>query len=98
MVLLLLAPALDFPIMRVVSECMGSAVGFGVAVFFLLPVAAVLFLVVVVAIPLGAAPIDGFSPWRRRDLATLTARSPQPQRRLQTSRKAATDHNEGRGS
>jgi hypothetical protein len=53
LLLLLLAPALDPAIVRVVRERMGGAIGLGVALFFLLPVVAVLFLVVVVAIPLG---------------------------------------------
>jgi hypothetical protein len=53
LLLLLLAPALDPAIVRVMRERMGGAIGFGVAVFFLPPVMAVLFLVVIVAIPLG---------------------------------------------
>jgi cytoskeletal protein CcmA (bactofilin family) len=53
LLLLLLAPALDPAIGRASRERVGGAIGFGVAVFFLLPVVAVLFLVVVVAIPLG---------------------------------------------
>jgi hypothetical protein len=53
LLLLLLAPALDPAIMRVAGERIGSAIGFGVGVFFLLPIVAVLFLVTVVAIPLG---------------------------------------------
>lgn len=53
LLLLLLAPALDPAIVRASRERLGGAIGFGVAVFFLLPIVAVLFLVVVVAIPLG---------------------------------------------
>jgi hypothetical protein len=53
LLLLLFAPALDPAIVRAVRERMGGAIGFGVLVFFLLPVVAVLFLAVVVAIPLG---------------------------------------------
>ena len=53
MLLLLFAPALDPAIGRAARTRTGAAVGFGAALFFLLPVAAVLFVVVVVAIPLG---------------------------------------------
>jgi hypothetical protein len=53
LLLLLLAPALDPAILRAARDRVGGAIGFGLAVFFLLPVVAVLFLVVVVAIPLG---------------------------------------------
>jgi hypothetical protein len=51
--LLWLAPSLDAAGIRAVRERMGAAIGMGAAAFFLLPLAAVLFLVVVVAIPLG---------------------------------------------
>lgn len=53
LLLLLLAPALDPAIVRGARERMGGAIGFGVVLFFLLPIVAVLFLVVIVAIPLG---------------------------------------------
>jgi cytoskeletal protein CcmA (bactofilin family) len=53
LLLLLLAPALDPAIVRASRERVGGAIGFGVALFFLLPIVAVLFLVVIVAIPLG---------------------------------------------
>jgi hypothetical protein len=53
LLLLLIAPALDAAIVRASRERVGGAIGFGVGIFFLLPVVAVLFLVVVVAIPLG---------------------------------------------
>jgi hypothetical protein len=53
LLLLLFAPAIDRTIVRAARERMGSSIGFGVATFFLLPIAAVLFLVIVVAIPLG---------------------------------------------
>lgn len=53
LLLLLLAPALDGAIIRAARERTGASIGFGVAVFFLLPIVAVLFLVIVVAIPLG---------------------------------------------
>jgi cytoskeletal protein CcmA (bactofilin family) len=53
LLLLLIAPALDPAILRAARDRVGGAIGFGLAVFFLLPVVAVLFLVVVVAIPLG---------------------------------------------
>jgi hypothetical protein len=53
LLLLLLAPALDPAIVRASRKRVGGAIGFGVALFFLLPIVAVLFLVVIVAIPLG---------------------------------------------
>jgi cytoskeletal protein CcmA (bactofilin family) len=53
LLLLVLAPALDPAIVRAMRERFGGAIGFGVAVFFLLPIVAVLFLIVIVAIPLG---------------------------------------------
>jgi hypothetical protein len=53
LLLLLIAPALDPAIVRAARDRVAGAIGFGVAVFFLLPIVAVLFLVVVVAIPLG---------------------------------------------
>jgi hypothetical protein len=53
LLLLVLAPALDPAIVRAMRERVSGAIGFGVAVFFLLPIVAVLFLVVIVAIPLG---------------------------------------------
>jgi cytoskeletal protein CcmA (bactofilin family) len=53
LLLLLIAPALDPAIGGAARDRVGGAIGFGLAVFFLLPVVAVLFLVVVVAIPLG---------------------------------------------
>jgi hypothetical protein len=53
LLLLLFAPGLDSAITRAVRERLGASVGFGALVFFLLPIVAVLFLAVVVAIPLG---------------------------------------------
>ena len=53
LLLLVFAPALDPAIVRAVRERMGASIGFGVLVFFVLPIVAVLFLVIVVAIPLG---------------------------------------------
>jgi cytoskeletal protein CcmA (bactofilin family) len=53
LLLLLFAPALDVAIVRAARERMGASIGFGVAVFFLLPIVAILFLAIVVAIPLG---------------------------------------------
>jgi hypothetical protein len=53
LLLLLIMPALDSAIVRAMRERMGGAIGFGVLLFFLLPIVAVLFLVVIVAIPLG---------------------------------------------
>jgi hypothetical protein len=53
LLLLLFAPALDGPIVDAARRRTGAAVGFGVAVFFLVPIAAVLLLVTIVGIPLG---------------------------------------------
>jgi hypothetical protein len=53
LLLLLFAPGLDDAIVRTVRERRGASIGFGVLAFFLLPIVAVLFLVTVVAIPLG---------------------------------------------
>jgi hypothetical protein len=53
LVLLLFAPGLDPSLTDVFRRRMGGSFGFGAAIFFLLPIAAVLLLVVVVAIPLG---------------------------------------------
>jgi len=53
LLLLLIMPTLDTAIVRGMRERMGGAIGFGVLLFFLLPIVAVLFLVVIVAIPLG---------------------------------------------
>ena len=51
--LLLFAPGLDPSLTDVFRRRMGGSFGFGAAIFFLLPIAAVLLLVVVVTIPLG---------------------------------------------
>jgi hypothetical protein len=53
LLLLMIMPTLDPAIVRGMRERMGGAIGFGVLLFFLLPIVAVLFLVVIVAIPLG---------------------------------------------
>jgi hypothetical protein len=53
LLLLLIAPGLDGAIARTWRQRTGAAVGLGAATFFLLPVVAVLFLVTIVAIPLG---------------------------------------------
>ncbi len=53
MLLLLFGPALDAAITRVVRQRIGGAIGFGALAFFLLPIAAVLLMVIIVAIPLG---------------------------------------------
>jgi hypothetical protein len=53
MVLLLFGPALDAAITRALRRRTGGAIGFGALAFFLLPVAAVLLMVIIVAIPLG---------------------------------------------
>lgn len=53
LLLFLFAPALDGSIVDAVRRRTGAAIGFGVAVFFLVPIAAVLLLVTIVGIPLG---------------------------------------------
>jgi len=53
LLLLLFAPGLDPSLADVFRRRMGGSFGFGAAIFFLLPIAAVLLLVVVVTIPLG---------------------------------------------
>jgi len=53
LVLLLFLPRVDGPLADAFRRRMGASFGFGAAIFFLLPIAAVLLLVVVVAIPLG---------------------------------------------
>ena len=53
LLLLLFAPALDGAIVRATRERMGASIGFGALVFFVLPIVAILFLAIVVAIPLG---------------------------------------------
>lgn len=53
LVVLLFAPGVDGPLAESFRRRMGASFGFGAAIFFLLPLAAVLLLVVVVAIPLG---------------------------------------------
>jgi hypothetical protein len=53
LLILLFAPGLDPSIVRAVRERLGADIGFGALVFFLLPIVAVMFLVIVVAIPLG---------------------------------------------
>ncbi|HEX2424403.1 MAG TPA: polymer-forming cytoskeletal protein [Actinomycetota bacterium] len=61
LVLLLLFPALDGAGHRVWRDHVGEAVGFGVAAFFVLPIVAVLFLVTIVAIPLGLFLLFGLA-------------------------------------
>jgi hypothetical protein len=53
LLLLLFLPGVDGPLADAFRRRMGASFGFGAAIFFLLPLAAVLLLVVVVAIPLG---------------------------------------------
>jgi len=53
LVALLFARGVDAPLAEAFRRRMGASFGFGAAIFFLLPLAAVLLLVVVVAIPLG---------------------------------------------
>jgi hypothetical protein len=53
LLLLSFAPALDDEISRAARGRMGASIGFGALLFFALPIVAVLFLAIVVAIPLG---------------------------------------------
>ena len=53
LLLLLFAPALDGAIVRAARRSTGASIGFGAAVFILLPIVAILFLVIVITIPLG---------------------------------------------
>jgi hypothetical protein len=53
LLLLLFAPRLDGAIVDTVRRRRGASVGFGIALFFLTPIAAVLLLVTIVGIPLG---------------------------------------------
>jgi hypothetical protein len=53
LVLLMFLPGVDAPLADAFRRRIGASFGFGAAIFFLLPIAAVLLLVVVVAIPLG---------------------------------------------
>ena len=53
LVLLMFLPGVDAPLADAFRRRMGASFGIGAAIFFLLPIAAVLLLVVVVAIPLG---------------------------------------------
>jgi hypothetical protein len=53
LLLLWLAPRLDGRISAVVNARFGASAGLGAAAFFLLPIAAVLLIVVIVALPLG---------------------------------------------
>lgn len=53
LVLLLFFPGVDAPLADAFRRRTGASFGVGAAIFFLLPIAAVLLLVVVVAIPLG---------------------------------------------
>ena len=53
LLLLLFAPGLDTAIIQAVRNRTGASIGFGAGVFFLVPIAAVLLLVLIVGIPLG---------------------------------------------
>jgi hypothetical protein len=50
---LLFAPRLDAAAIDALRRRMGASIGFGFAVFFLVPIAAILLLLTIVAIPLG---------------------------------------------
>jgi hypothetical protein len=59
--LLALAPGLDRSIAAAVKDRLGATIGFGAGAFFLLPIAAVLLIVIVVAIPLGVFLLLAFA-------------------------------------
>jgi hypothetical protein len=61
LVLLGLFPALDHVVRRSWSERTGAAIGVGIAVFVLVPIVAVLFLITVVGIPLGLFVLLGLA-------------------------------------
>jgi hypothetical protein len=53
LILLALAPGLDGAIIDAVRRRTGASIGFGAGLFFLIPIAAVILLVLIVTIPLG---------------------------------------------
>ena len=53
LLLLLFAPAIDGAIVRAARKRTGASIGFGAVAFILLPIVAILFLVTVIALPLG---------------------------------------------
>jgi hypothetical protein len=53
LLLLLFAPALDPALVRAARERTGAAIGFGLLLFFVTPIVAVLFVAIVIALPLG---------------------------------------------
>ncbi len=53
LLLLAFAPQLDEGVVEAIRARLGSSIGWGIALFFLLPIAAVILLVTVVGIPLG---------------------------------------------
>lgn len=53
LLVLAFAPRLDAALAAVIRERLGSSIGWGVAAFFLVPIAAVILMVTVVGIPLG---------------------------------------------
>lgn len=53
LLLLAFAPSLDRALIRAARDRLGASLGFGAALFFLVPIAAVVFLAIIVAIPLG---------------------------------------------
>jgi len=57
LLLLAFAPQLFEAVRETVSERMGSSIGWGVGLFFLLPIGSVLLLITVVGIPLGISTL-----------------------------------------
>src|ERR687891_371815 len=53
LLLLAFAPRLDDAVIQTIRARLGSSIGWGIALFFLLPIAAVILLITVVGIPLG---------------------------------------------
>ena len=53
LLLLLFAPGMDRAIVDAVRNRTGASIGFGVGLFFLVPIAAVIFLILIVSFPLG---------------------------------------------
>jgi hypothetical protein len=55
--LLAFAPRLDTAILDAWRQRTGASIGFGIATFILVPIVAILFLVIVIALPLGLFPL-----------------------------------------
>jgi hypothetical protein len=61
LLLLAFAPHLDEGVVEAIRARLGSSIGWGIALFFLLPIASVILLVTVVGIPLGLFVLFGLA-------------------------------------